>query len=117
MSDLSQGLIIALFTAIVGSAFAWVIGTQVSYNWDERRRRRESDLAALATFYRLYGEFFATWKLWSAHQDKAYAATLARPSEIQWILLERTEAVEGGFEALLVKVASERRLTDEDKLM
>jgi hypothetical protein len=109
VSGFSQGLITALFTAVVGSALAWLVGTQVSYNWDERRRRRESDLAALAAFYRLYGEFFATWKLWSAHCDEDYAATLVRPDQIQWTLLERAEAVEGGFEALLVKVASERR--------
>ncbi len=52
MSDLSQGLIIALFTAAVGSALAWLVGTQVSYNWDERRRRRESDKGAVNTWRR-----------------------------------------------------------------
>ena len=57
-ASLGQGLITALFTAVVGSVLAWIVGTEVSYVWDERRRRRESDLAALATFYRLYGEFF-----------------------------------------------------------
>jgi hypothetical protein len=115
VASLGQGLIIALSTAVVGSILAWVVGTEVSYVWDERRRRRESDLAALATFYKLYGDFFATWKLWSSH--KRYAATLAPPDHVQWSLLERAEVVEGGFEALLVKLASERSLNEDDKRM
>lgn len=114
-TSFAQGLIIALFTAVVGSLLAWVVGTQVSYVWDERRRRRESDLAALASFYQLYGEFFATWKLWSSH--KRFGATPAPPDNLQWSLLERAEAVEGGFEALLVKLASERSLSDDEKRM
>ena len=99
----------------MASLLAWVVGTQVSYVWDERRRRRESDLAALAAFYRLYGEFFATWKLWNAH--KRFEATLAPPDQVQWSLLERAEAAEGGFEALLVKLASERELSERDQRM
>jgi hypothetical protein len=48
-ASLGQGLI-ALFTVVLGSLLAWLVGAQVSYFWDERRRRRESDLATLATF-------------------------------------------------------------------
>jgi len=114
-TSLGQGLIIASFTAVVGSVLAWVVGTSVSYVWDERRRRRESDLTALATFYQLYGQFFATWKLWSS--NKRYGAKLAPPDQVQWGLLECAENVEGGFEALLVKLASERSLNNDDKLL
>jgi membrane protein YqaA with SNARE-associated domain len=60
MTDLVSALIVALFTALVGSLLAWVVGTQVSYRWDDRKRRREADLAAATTFYQLYGTFFAT---------------------------------------------------------
>jgi hypothetical protein len=114
-ASLGQGLIIALFTVVLGSVLAWVVGTQVSYVWDERRRRRESDLAALATFYQLYGDFFATWKLWSS--NKRFGVTPSPPDNLQWSLLERAEAVEGAFEALLVKLASERSLSDDEKRM
>ncbi len=69
MGSHGPGLIIALFTALVGSLLAWVVGTQVTYLWDDQKRRRESDLAALARFYELYGTFFSTWKLWSASKD------------------------------------------------
>src|SRR5258708_22594696 len=81
-----------------------------------RSRRRESDLAAVATFYRLYGEFFATWKLWSAYKDSEVG--IGVPDNPRWLLLERAEVAESGFEALLVKLASARILntTDEDML-
>ncbi len=115
MSSLSQGLIIALSTVMIGSVLAWVVGTQVTYLWDDQKRRRESDLAALATFYRSYGDFFATWKLWSAHKDSK--GTLRSADDLQWRLLERAELAESSFEALLVKLASERELSGVDKRM
>lgn len=115
MSTLESGLLIALFTAVVGSLLAWVVGTQVTYLWDDQKRRRESDLAAVATFYRLYGEFFATWKLWSAYKDKQ--GRLKPEADLRWTLLERAEVAESGFEALLVKLASERRLSADDEQM
>jgi hypothetical protein len=108
-------LIPTLLTTLFGAGLAWLVGTQVSYVWDERRRRRESDLAALATFYRLYGQFFATWKLWSAH--RGHADNLRPPDNTQWSLLERAEEAEGGFESLLVKLASERKLEGDDRLL
>jgi len=116
-TSLGQGLIIVLF----GSVLAWGVGNAVSYVWDERRRRRESDLAALATFYQVYGEFFATWKLWNAHKrserkgSEGELVSLVSPADVQWRLLERAGAAEGGFEALLVKLVSERRLYERDR--
>jgi hypothetical protein len=115
VAGLVQGIGIALFTVLFGSALAWIVGTQVSYRWDERRRQRESDLEALSTFYRLYGEFFATWKLWSSLNR--FSETVQAPSHIHWDLLERAAAIEGGFEALFVKLASERKLCEFDQRM
>lgn len=109
---LARGLLIAFFSAVVGSSLAWLIGNEISYRWDERRRRRETDFAALQTFYRAYGDFFATWKLWDAH--KRSSATVA-PADVQWRLLERAEEAEGAFETLLVKIVSERRLNDVER--
>src|SRR5713226_9202117 len=113
MSSLAQGLIIALSTVMIGSVLAWVVGTQVTYLWDDQKRRRESDLAALATFYRSYGDFFTTWKLWSAHKDPK--STLGSADHLRWKLLERAELAESSFEALLVKLASERKLCAKDQ--
>lgn len=107
-----HGLAIALFTAVVGSLLAWLVGTQVSFVWDERRRRREGDLAALRAFYELYGKWFSTWKLWSS--AKHYGKTVETPEHLQWRLLERAEEAEGGFEALLVKLVAERQLNETE---
>ena len=73
-ASLWQGLIVVLFGSLVASGLAWVVGSRLTYMWDERKRRRENDLAALASFHQVYGEWFATWKLWSASK----ALTLPR---------------------------------------
>jgi len=115
MDSTVSALTVALFTVLVGSILAWLIGTQVTYLWDDQKRRRESDLAAVATFYRLYGAFFATWKLWSAYKDSE--GSIGVPDNPRWLLLEKAEVAESGFEALLVKLASERILNTTDENM
>lgn len=114
-SSLAETLIVALFTALIGSLLLWFVGHQLTYRWEDRKRLRESDLAALASFYHLYGEFFATWKLWDSH--KRHAVQAGTNTDVQWALLLRAEAAEGGFEALLVKLASERDLSPKDREM
>ena len=47
-------LLVAAFGALVAAGLLWGIGYQLTYVWEDRRRRRESDLAAMETFYRLY---------------------------------------------------------------
>jgi len=111
-SSVVQGLLVALGTALIGAALAYGIGVRVTDRWDERKRRREADLAALAEFYRLYGDFFATWKLWNTH--KRFAQSVASPEHVQWSLLQRAADTEGGFEALLVKMVAERELEPPD---
>jgi hypothetical protein len=109
---LVPGLVIAAFTAVLG----WLVGNQVSYAWDERKRRRESDLAVLASFYWNYGQFFATWKLWDVCKSE-HAATALPPKDAQWTLLQRASDAEGGFESVLVKIASERKLGPRETLL
>lgn len=119
-----------LIVVVVSAALALSVGGLVAYIWDDLRRRREGDLAAVETFYRTYGEFFAAWKLWEAHmrgnapvEDSGVSRSeeassrgtgLASPTDVQWKLLERAATAEAGFEAILVKLASERPLNDRD---
>jgi hypothetical protein len=112
LSSLTADLVKIVVGAAVASGLAWLVGNRVAYRWDEIKRRRESDLAARDEFYRVYGKFFATWKLWSTHKEYASAGA---PDGIQWKLLEQAEEAEAGFEALLVKLASERRLSERDR--
>lgn len=60
-------VIAAVVSVALTSLLAWFIGTRVSYGWDEVKRQRESDLAALQSFYRCYGAFFAAWKMWDVY--------------------------------------------------
>lgn len=109
-------LLVAAFGALVAAGLLWVVGYRLTFVWEDRKRRRESDLAAVATFYRLYGEFFAAWKLWDSHKRKGVPGK-GEPHELQWELLEQVERAEGGYEALLVKLASERVLDDTDRVL
>jgi hypothetical protein len=52
-SSLLQGLLVALAAALVSAGLAYGIGVRVTDRWDERKRRREADLTALAEFYLL----------------------------------------------------------------
>ena len=107
--DVVKSLIVVAFT----SGLAWIVGSRITFTWDDLRRSREADLEARSEFYRVYGEFFSTWKLWNTYSGTSY--TVATPEHAHWELLCRAEDAEAGFESLLVKLASERRL-DEQQL-
>lgn len=111
MESLWGDVLVAMIAALVTALLAWLVGTRVAYRWDDLKRRRESDLSDRARFYRIYGEFFAVWKAWDTHITRP---ALVVPDGLQWALLDRAAQVEGEFEALLVKVASERRLGDRE---
>src|SRR4051812_4936981 len=102
----------ALLTVALTSVLAWLIGTRITYRWDEVKRRRELDLAAVASFYRYYGAFLKVWRIWNSH--KIGSAFCPAPADVQWQCLQSASEVEGDLEGLLVKIASERRLTDRD---
>jgi hypothetical protein len=114
--DVAQPAVNAAFQIGVtgaGLAAAWFVGNRLSYHWQELRKRRDLDLGAAEEFHRIYGEFFATWKLWNV--VKRYSTTSHPSTDSQWDLLERAAATEGAFEALLVKLSSERELSEDDK--
>lgn len=90
----------------------WLVTTRVTDRWDRVKKARELDLAAAQDFQRLYGEFFAVWKIWAAVNEGAHSAE--RPNGMAWALLERASVMEGGIEALLAKVCAERILSDSD---
>jgi hypothetical protein len=110
-AGLWQALLIVAVGGAVTSALAWLVGTQITYRWDELKRQRESDLKAADEFYSAYGQFFSTWKLWNTQKDHS---AIALPDRVEWALLEKAEESEARFEALLVKLASERVLAKSD---
>lgn len=94
-------------------ALAALAGQPLAAYWSVRQKRREFTISAANEFYRLYGEFFAVWKLWQ-YVAKHEADAVADPKATHWALLQRAAAAEAGVESLLVKLAAERQMSPEE---
>lgn len=104
-------IIKALAGPVVAVGLAWLVGNRLSSEWAIRQRRREHSLASVAEFYRLYGEFFALWKLCNyAFRDAVHEVD----DETLWDLMRRSAALEANGEAILLRIASEVTLSDDD---
>jgi hypothetical protein len=97
-----------LAVAVVTIALGWVLGQRLTVYWNLRQKQREYDMAAAREFQRLYGEFFAVWKLWNYHLKSPAGAGDPRSE-----LLSRACTAEGSVESLFVRLASSRALTEE----
>jgi hypothetical protein len=104
-------IIKALVGPVVAVGLAWLVGNRLSSEWALKQRRRENSLASVAEFYRLYGEFFALWKLCNyAFRD----ADHEMEDSTLWDLMRRAAALEANGEAILLRVATELTLTEDD---
>jgi hypothetical protein len=107
----------ALLNFIVAGAgllLTWFIGYMIGDQHAEKRKRRELDLALASSFYTHYGEFRAVWKLWNRlRYELQTKPPLFEPARRD--LLERANHAEGGLEAALLKLASERVLTRKEQ--
>jgi hypothetical protein len=99
---------ISLAVTLVGLGVGWLVGQRLTYQWNLRQKRRESELATAQDLQRLYGEFFAVWKVWNA---AARGQVASAPQDLLW----RAAEAEGLLERVLVKLATERRLTPGDR--
>jgi hypothetical protein len=100
-----------LFVALITLGLGWVVGQRLTVNWNLRQKRRELDLSNAKEFQLLYGEFFAIWKLWNYYIRDIGAKEL--PGASRWELLKRACTAEAGMEAIFVRLASERNLSEE----
>ncbi|HEX8129937.1 MAG TPA: hypothetical protein VF527_12605 [Pyrinomonadaceae bacterium] len=108
LDQLTLELIRAVLTGLAVTIGAFL----TTRYWSAWQKRRELQLTAADSFYRLYGEFFAIWKLWNFLQDKG---NIDKSKEAtQWELFKRATMAEGGMEALFVKLASERNLSRKE---
>jgi hypothetical protein len=111
MQDVSLELTrggISLAVTLIGLGVGWLVGQRLTYQWNLRQKRRESELATAHDLRRLYGEFFAIWKVWNV------VAREADPTTCHDVLCRAAEA-EGLLERVLVKLATERRLSSADR--
>jgi hypothetical protein len=105
----------ALFTlavTVTTLGLGWLVGAGITSQWEQSKKRRALELEALAKFYTVYGEFFAIWKVWDAHQRDAHMRGNPLDRTAVWDLLRRAAEAEGGFEAILVRITQERFLDE-----
>ena len=104
-----QKALLSLAVTVIGLGLTWLIGSRIAAHWDERKKRRELELSLANNFYLQYGEFCAIWKFWNQSLNE-----LTKKSDEykkrRNDLLDRASRAEGGLEAALLKVASERIL-------
>jgi hypothetical protein len=101
-----------LAASLVLLGLAWFVGQRLTIAWNLRQKQKEHDLATARDFHALYGEFFATWKLWNYYVRDVGAESLEGAS--RWNLLDRACKAEGKLESTLVRLACKRSLDDKD---
>ena len=109
--SLVSAFIGVLLAPVVTLLTAWAIGHRLAARWSLWQKHREQTLAATSEFYRLYGEFFAVWKLWN---NSVRQSTAVGQDDRRWNLLERAAAAEASMETIMLKLASERILSEAD---
>ncbi|HWS86022.1 MAG TPA: hypothetical protein VN282_03445 [Pyrinomonadaceae bacterium] len=110
--------VIKTLLSLVLLAAGWLFGQRIVAYWDDRKKRNEMDIAAAQRFYDLYGEFKAITRLWSTFSFHARAGQRGEdrinfpPDDdtVRLELLRRSAAAESGVEALILKLAVERKL-------
>jgi hypothetical protein len=107
--ELARGAI-SLAVTLIGLGVGWVFGQRLAYQWNLRQKRRETDLSTVQDLQRLYGEFYAVWKLW----DSVARARAGDPA-VRAELLRRASDVEALVERLVIKLATERHLSATDR--
>ena len=96
-------------------AFGWYVGQRIIAYWDIRKKRQELDILIAREFHKLYGEFKEVSRLWSAFTYTGHRTQkLDFPDTTRVELLKRATASEGALEAMVVKLATERELKDDD---
>ncbi len=114
-SDIILELFKTLLSIIV-LLITWVVGMRILTFWEIKKKRKELDLVNSTEFHKLYGEFTTVWRLWKIYW-KNYVnknESSEKLSDLYWELLKRASAAEGGIEAILVKLSSERKLNSEE---
>jgi hypothetical protein len=92
---------------------SWIVGQRILAFWERRKKQNEIDLATLAQLHRIHAEFRTIGRLWRAFGlDQPPGAPVVVPADTHWQLQLRAAAAEGEMEALVVKLATERVLTD-----
>lgn len=96
---------------VVGLLLTWFVGQRLTSRWTLWQKEREMELSTVRDFYHLYGDFITLLRSWSRVRKAMIAPDFER-SRIA--LFERAATAEGKLEAIIVKVAVERRLSKHE---
>jgi hypothetical protein len=79
VDDITREAVKAIFSLAVSSitlGLGWIVGQRLTNYWSLRQKHHEINLSAAQDFHRLYGEFFALWKLWNYYIQDIGASNL-----------------------------------------
>lgn len=98
---LAVPFLIAFLTAVVGN---WLVA-----RWNRRQKFLESAQTRADDFFRIYGNFFATWKIWdfALKNKEKYDSEALR-------IFESACSAEGQMESFLVKLCVEVKLNETE---
>jgi hypothetical protein len=91
-------------------ALGWFFGQKVIADWDLIKKRQEVDVLTASEFQTLYGELKEVARIWR-ESKKSDGSWIRKPDDLAWQLLGRAAAVESKFEAVIIKLATERSLS------
>ena len=93
---------------------SWVFGQKIIAQWDVIKKQRELDLAVARDFQKLYGEFKEISRLWRICGYRGERPNIKLPELMAAELLQRAAAAEGSVEAIIMKLATERVLSESE---
>ena len=113
MSGAATTIAVNIITATTTLGLTWFVGGRITERWDRVKKVHELDLAAANAMYAAYGRFYGIWKQWSVCLSGA--VTAADRASTRSELLRQAASAEAEVEALLLKIAVERRLDDDQQ--
>jgi hypothetical protein len=103
--------IIKTLLSILVLLITWIIGQKILSLWDKQKKRKEIDAELATEFHGVYAEYKTIIRLW--HVQCTYMSeVLTDPFDKRWDLLMRATNAEARVEALLIKLATERQLSE-----
>ncbi len=94
-----------------------LIFSLLSNKWAKLQKTKELDFGTLKEFESLYGEFFAIYHLWDDYKKKKFDLVGVKEflgDDFIQRIVEKTYTMEGNMEALLVRIAVEKDLSDKE---
>jgi hypothetical protein len=104
----------SIVAAVITTVFGGVIILILSSAWARSQKRKEFDLATLEQFQRLYGEFFALYHLWDDLKQDKFVKSEKTSEDFVNDIIQRAYRIEGNMEAVLTRIAAEKRLSIEE---